>query len=162
MNPSDEGGLRLRIRKRKAEDVVLEGPDARRAAGKVFPILNHGGARLKTTEDAVSMLAETGGPEAFLAETWGKAKPRPGASIRWVMSGDMKGGQILHLPPISRIAFEMALHQEQERRAMEGELDELRAAWKAAEELAQISDSLLVPEEVGEKIEAFKTEAEHR
>ena len=160
MNPSEGGGLRLRIRKRKAEDVILEGPEAKRAAGKIFPLMNHGGARLKTTEGAVSMLAETGGPEAFLAETWGKAKPRPGASIRWVMSGDMQGGRILHLPPLSRIAFEMALHQEQERRAMEGELDELRAAWRAAEELAQISDNLLVPEEVEEKIEAFKTEVQ--
>jgi hypothetical protein len=159
MNPSDEGGLRLRIRKWRAEPVVLEGPDAKRAASKIFPLLNHGGARSKTTEEAVSMLAETGGPEAFLAETWGKARPRPGASIRWVMSGDMRGGRILHLPPLSRIAFEMALHQEQERKAMEGELDELRAAWRAAEELAQISDNLLVPKEVEERVEALKTES---
>jgi hypothetical protein len=156
MNPLEGGSLRLRIRKWKAEDVILEGPEAKRAAGKIFPLLNHGGARLKTTEEAVSMLAETGGPEAFLAETWGKARPRPGASIRWVMAGDMQGGRILHLPPLSRIAFEMALHQEQERRAMEGELEELQAAWRAAEELAQISDNLLVPEEVEEKIEALK------
>lgn len=156
MNPSEGGGLRLRIRKRKAEDVILEGPEAKRAAGKIFPVLNHAGARLKTTEDAVSMLAETGGPEAFLAETWGKARPRPGSSIRWVMSGDMRGGRILHLPPLSRIAFEMALHEEQERRAMEGEMEELRAAWRAAEELARIADNLLIPEEVEEKIEAFK------
>jgi hypothetical protein len=72
------------------------------------------------------------------------------------MAPDRHGGQILHLPPLSRIAFEMALHQEQERRAMEGELDGLRAAWQAAEELAQISDDLLIPQEIEERVEAWK------
>jgi len=116
-------------------------------------MLNHGGARLKSVRGAVEMLSDVGGAEAFLHETWGKARPRPGSSIRWVMSNDRHGGQVLHLPPLSRIAFEMALQQEQEKRAMEGELDELRAAWRAAEELAQISDNLLIPREVEEKLD---------
>jgi hypothetical protein len=40
----------------------------------------------------------------------------------------------------------MALHEEQERRALQGELKGLEAAWKQAEEIAAISDSLLLPE----------------
>jgi len=161
-NPDDEPDLRLRIRQRKKAEVILHGSDARRAASKVFPMLNHGGARLKSVQGAVEMLSDVGGPEAFLHETWGKARPRPGSSIRWVMSNDRHGGQVLHLPPLSRIAFEMALQQEQEKRAMEGELDELKAAWRAAEELAQISDNLLVPDGVEEKIEALKDETDSR
>jgi hypothetical protein len=37
----------------------------------------------------------------------------------------------------------MALHEESERRALQGELAGLEAAWREAEEIAQIADSLL-------------------
>ena len=39
----------------------------------------------------------------------------------------------------------MALHEEQERRALEGELWILEQAWKEAEEIAAIADNLLLP-----------------
>jgi hypothetical protein len=42
-----------------------------------------------------------------------------------------------------QLAVEMALHEESERRALEGELAALEAAWKEAEEIAHIADSLL-------------------
>jgi hypothetical protein len=48
--------------------------------------------------------------------------------------------------PERRLAFEMALHEEQERRALEGELKALEQAWRQAEEIAKIADDLLVPE----------------
>ncbi|HET8655637.1 MAG TPA: hypothetical protein VFL93_09010 [Longimicrobiaceae bacterium] len=41
-----------------------------------------------------------------------------------------------------QLALEMALHEESERRAMEGELAALEAAWREAEEIAAIADSL--------------------
>jgi hypothetical protein len=49
-----------------------------------------------------------------------------------------------------RLALEMAAHEEQERRALEGELAQLETAWKEAEEIAAISDTLLVPSGVEE------------
>ena len=39
----------------------------------------------------------------------------------------------------------MAIHEEQERRALEGELWILEQAWKEAEEIAAIADNLLLP-----------------
>jgi hypothetical protein len=45
----------------------------------------------------------------------------------------------------TRLALEMALHEEQERRALEGELAMLEEAWQQAEEIASIADNLLVP-----------------
>ena len=48
------------------------------------------------------------------------------------------------LPKPTRLALEMALHEEQERRALEGELWVLERAWREAEEIAEISDNLLV------------------
>ena len=49
----------------------------------------------------------------------------------------------------------MALHEEAERRAMQGELAELERAWREAEEIAGISDDLLLPAGVEQKLERF-------
>jgi hypothetical protein len=46
------------------------------------------------------------------------------------------------LPRDERLALEMALHEQQERMAMEGELSGLEAAWREAEEIARIADAL--------------------
>ena len=40
----------------------------------------------------------------------------------------------------------MALQEEDERRALEGELWRLERAWREAEEIAGIADDLLLPE----------------
>ena len=53
------------------------------------------------------------------------------------------------MPDTTRLALEMALHEEQERRALEGELWILEHAWKEAEEIAAIADSLLLPARTG-------------
>jgi hypothetical protein len=50
----------------------------------------------------------------------------------------------------------MALHEEAERRAMEGELAELERAWREAEEIAGIADNLFVPESVEEQYRKLK------
>ena len=39
----------------------------------------------------------------------------------------------------------MALHEDTERVALEGELAVLEAAWREAEEIASIADNLLTP-----------------
>jgi hypothetical protein len=48
----------------------------------------------------------------------------------------------LRLDPAERLALEMAMHEETERRALEGELALLATAWKEAEEIAAIADEL--------------------
>ena len=50
------------------------------------------------------------------------------------------------LDSVQRLALEMALHEDVERAALEGELGELERAWREAEEIAGIADSLLVPD----------------
>ena len=50
------------------------------------------------------------------------------------------------MPKPTKLAVEMALHEEQERRALEGELLLLERAWREAEEIAEISDNLLLPQ----------------
>lgn len=55
-------------------------------------------------------------------------------------------GYVNKMPKPTKLALEMALHEEQERRALEGELWLLERAWEEAEEIAEISDNLLLPE----------------
>jgi hypothetical protein len=50
----------------------------------------------------------------------------------------------------------MALHEEQERRALEGELAELEQAWREAEEIGAIADSLLMPAWVEDAVQRLK------
>jgi hypothetical protein len=50
---------------------------------------------------------------------------------------------LLDVPLVDRLALEMAAHEETERRALEGELEELEAAWREADEIATIADALL-------------------
>jgi hypothetical protein len=45
-------------------------------------------------------------------------------------------------PTLESLGVEMALHDEQERRALDGELAELEAMWREAEEIAAIADAL--------------------
>ena len=52
---------------------------------------------------------------------------------------------VRELPRSTRLVLEMSLHKEQERRALEGELWMLERAWREAEEIAAISDDLLLP-----------------
>jgi hypothetical protein len=54
--------------------------------------------------------------------------------------------------PVERLALEMAVHEEAERRALEGELAKLADEWKEAEEVAAIADDMFVEPSVEEWI----------
>ena len=72
----------------------------------------------------------------------------------------LDGKRIDTLPPEQRIALEMALHEEVERRAIQGELAELERAWREAEEIAGIADSLLLPEDVSSRFERMRRDGD--
>lgn len=63
---------------------------------------------------------------------------------------------ITALPATVRLALERVTHEETERRALEGELAQLEQAWRDAEEIAAISDSLLVPAPVRQAFEKLR------
>ena len=67
-------------------------------------------------------------------------------------------GLVQKPPRPTRLALEMALHEEQERRALQGELRTLEAVWKQAEEIASISDGLLLPEGAEDFLEEHREE----
>ena len=56
----------------------------------------------------------------------------------------------------------MALHEEAERRAIEGELADLELLWRDAEEIAGIADSLLLPDDVIASMNRMRTNGDER
>jgi hypothetical protein len=54
------------------------------------------------------------------------------------------------------LGVEMAVNEENERHALEGELALLEEAWKDAEEIASIADRLTLPRDVDHKLAQLK------
>ena len=134
-------------------DKRWEGADALRVANRIIPSINRSGAGKGVVQDAVNEIEEAGHPMEYLKrlslERSGEAGniwTRPVGDGSWRPIKEKHMGLVQKLPRPSRLALEMALHEEQERRALEGELKTLEAVWKQAEEIAAISDSLLLPE----------------
>jgi hypothetical protein len=129
---------------RRSEEHRFTGEEAQRVAGVVVSRINRNGARASEVQDAVRLLDARGTPEAVLREAASHITPTRGLARRRGVRN--REGQVASLPAPARLAVEMALHEEQERRALEGELWRLQQAWEEAEEIAEISDSLLLPE----------------
>ncbi|HEU4630221.1 MAG TPA: hypothetical protein VFS08_10795 [Gemmatimonadaceae bacterium] len=125
----------------KKRIVRLTGDDAMRAAGLILPSLNQAGGAERTVREAVSLLEAERDPTRYFASA---VQRRTGAQ------------KVAELPAPVRLALEMASHEESERRAMEGELAQLAAAWQAAEEIAAISDDLLLPRGITERLASIR------
>ena len=138
----------------------FEGAEAMRVAATLMPKVNRYGGTRQTVAQAVTAIEETRGSEGYL-ETLARAAhvytaPPAKPIRRLTLMHDMPDTGLLGLTPVQRLAFEMSLHEEAERRAMEGELGDLERAWREAEEIAGIADDLLVPAGVSSRIEQFR------
>lgn len=121
-------------------EVIVTGERAVRAAAVIVSRLNHRGAKDGVVRGAADAIEAAGGPEGYVAATWGDT-----SVVRSPLRRAARPGRLGWLPLPTRVALEMALHEEEERRALGGELAGLEAMWRAAEEIAEISDNLLVP-----------------
>ncbi len=148
--PAEDGeGFRLQVRKAKKTE-WFTGPEAERMVAQIVPKMNRMGGKPNTVQAAVREIEELGHPEDFLADI-----------VRGNRFQDRNGvpGYINKMSAHRKLALEMALHEEQERRALEGELWRLERAWEEAEEIAAISDGLLLPERTEELIERYRRES---
>lgn len=143
---TSEHGFGLEVRKGKTKE-WFEGPEAERLIGRIMPAINRGGGKTRTVKDAVATIEHHGHPNEFLADL--------AVGDRF---HDKKGipGYVNKMPAPTKLALEMALHEEQERRALEGELWRLERAWESAEEIAAIADNLLLPDHTEEFIERHR------
>ncbi|MEO9018952.1 MAG: hypothetical protein ABI314_00470 [Gemmatimonadaceae bacterium] len=120
--------------------VNLTSRDALPALAALLPRVNGSGGSRRHVETAVRMLEESGGATNMASVAASLAmKPRWNA---------MKQGRLSAVPVEVRLALEMATHEADERRALEGELATLEERWKEAEEIAQISDNMFLPQSI--------------
>jgi hypothetical protein len=99
---------------------------------------NRFGGAAREVAEAVRHIEAEGDADGFLAA----ASRRSGWRQHRVRSmlNQYRGIGALHLSSPERLALEMAVHEEAERRAMHGELAALEAAWRDADEIARIVD----------------------
>lgn len=144
-------GLRERMKGATAVTVDISGTRAERALVNLLPVWNGSVGSSKTVSAAVDEVER----HQSIAELIRAAPkiPKPGA-FQAATSFGFGLAQQFNGP--SRLALEMMLHEESERRALEGELKELEQRWKEAEEIAAISDSLTLPLAATEKIDMLK------
>jgi hypothetical protein len=143
VGPRERPGFWRRLGDRPV--VALHGDAALAAARVILPKLNQAGGKPAVVRDAVARLeSDTDISLAF---------------ARAAVAGAMRTGYLKHLPGPQVLALEMALHEADERRALDGELAELEQRWRDAEAIAAISDALLVPESVTAAIARARTDA---
>ncbi len=147
----DPDGTALLGLKAQSRSWLFRGPEALKLAGQLLPALNYAGGNKTAVSYAVMAIEARRGPEGFLA------KALPEAGYRFDPSDKRTALSKLKAP--TRLALEMALHEETERRAIEGELELLLDAWREAEEIAGIADNLTLPPSVEQRFEAMKDEA---
>ena len=116
-----------------------DGTAALQTASVLVACTNRLGASDAQVRTAVSCIERRGDAAGYLASV-----SLLGAARGRVMSmlNSYRHLGALRLDPAERLALEMAMHEETERRVLEGELALLAAAWKEAEEIAAIADEL--------------------
>jgi hypothetical protein len=135
VHTTDAGRLMLSLA-RGHSVIHISGEQAERAVGYVLPAINWAGAERREVADAVQLIE--------------RSQKAPVDFVHEVARTAGSGRRLQDLPSAARLALEMASHEESERRAMEGELAVLEAAWRQAEEIAKIADNLLTPPTVDE------------
>jgi len=118
----------------------LDGFEAMQTASILVAGANRFGAAASQVTDAVARVEAVGDAPSYLraASTLGDARNGRFTSVlnRW------RHIDTLHLSSTECLALEMVLHEEAERRALEGELALLEAAWRDADEIARVADAL--------------------
>jgi hypothetical protein len=135
----------------------LDGMEARRVATMILPAVTRLGGTRDEIQQAVERLERAGDAERYLTQAarHGQRISRHARGIMHEQMDDYETGLLALSTPFA-LALEMALHEEQERRALEGELAELEAAWREAEEIGAIADSLLLPEWVEDAVQRLR------
>ena len=151
---------------------MLNGQAGLHVAGKLFAVLNGPGSDAASVRWAIGKLEDAANPDGYFARVaaiamrcwWGKHPDAPPETViespassdaeRLALSitkrsfwgrgglGSEPRTPLPRLPLVDRLALEMAANEDTERRALEGELALLHAAWRQAEEIAAIADGM--------------------
>jgi hypothetical protein len=142
-------------------ETILHGDEAHRVARTLLPRVNRGGGPKKSVAAAVDILQRHGDANAILrfVSQYNADETRPNPDDAFGdarTSAEKERPPILRAPMALRLAAEMAVHEELERRALEGDLALIEESWQEAEEIAAIADNLTVSPSVLRALEALR------
>ena len=118
----------------------FEGIEAMQAASTLLAGANRFGAPARQVQDAVRRVEELGDSETFMRAASNLGEARNSRMISLVNMWRRLGA--LRLSSTECLALERAMHEESARRALDGELAILEAAWRDAEKIAAVADRL--------------------
>jgi len=121
---------------------IVTGPRAAYTFRSVLTSRNYRGGRQEDISQAVALLSEVPDPARLISRVARVAERE----------------HVYPLPTHVGMALEMALHEDVERRALEGELAELQRQWAIAEEIASIADNMLLPSIVESNLQQLRTD----
>lgn len=129
-----------RVRDRDPLDQHLEGAPAAELLARLLPVVNRAGATKLLVSEAVGRIERQQTPRVGTDRVMDLLAPRFMGDKRALFGDGEPLGRVSH---VNRLAAEMALHEEDERCAMAGELGALYARWEEAERIAAIVDRQL-------------------
>jgi hypothetical protein len=132
-----------RSRAQAVQPAVLHGLAAQRALAALMPYANETGGSQRRIREAVDVIESKSSLNQLVYAASTNTIPQ-------------YGNYLTRLPAPMRLALEMVLHEDDERRALEGELAKLEERWREAEEIASIADSLLTPAGTEARLEALR------
>lgn len=131
--------------------VYLHGDTAQRALAKLLPHLNSDGAGKRRIIEALAIIIDACSMQQLLQRaSLAKRKHRSDYHM------DDGLAPLCGMPASLRLALEMALHEDDERRAMAGELHDLERRWRDADVIAKIADQLILPPEIDVQLNELK------
>lgn len=118
----------------------LDASHAVQVAGPLLARINQRGGTPEQVADATRRITEAGDAERYIRKSSVlRQHRRRKNAIFW---DDDVG--VLGLTGTERLALEIAMNEDAERQAMQGELQALEEAWRDAEEIAAIADRMFV------------------
>jgi hypothetical protein len=122
-------GARLAAKLDPRDFAFYDGENARRVLSILLPTINREGGSRGTVERGVQLLEQG---------------PAGDARVEHVLRGRTTPHEILgRMDKVRRLALEIAVHEADERRWLEGELADLERRWREAETLAGIAERLI-------------------
>lgn len=158
LSRGSDGTLAIDLRYKNGQQ-RFEGPEAVRVASIVVPAVNRFGGSRQTVATAVNEIEQVGGPERYVEQLARRAEVMTtvrGKRHRLGRKGRIGKTGLYGLTSVDRLGLEMALHEDAERRAMQGELALLEAAWREAEEIAGIADDMFLPASVQSSLDRLR------
>lgn len=143
--------------------ITVRDQEAQWLVAQILARINRMGGSARVVDHAVARLEYEGGSEVIFNRIAAKPPHEQSGWARWWYEtggarSDEKPGTLRSFPVADRLALEMASHEEAERRALEGELHALENAWRDAEEIAAIADSLALPASVDGMLARYRKE----